>query len=227
MGAAAASVRPLGRRLTTVSSHMVITEPVPDVIEQVGWTGGEAITDGRALLHYFRTTRDGRIAFGWAGGRVSAGARTNGSMEVDPAVVAQVRRDLVRFFPALEGREITHAWGGPIDASPSHLPTIASLPGGRAWSVFGFTGNGVGPTHLAGRVLSRLALDERDDLTRLAIVDPPELRVPPEPFRWLGGNLIRDGIERKERAEEQGLAPDPLSRVVAGIPRLLGMHIGR
>jgi glycine/D-amino acid oxidase-like deaminating enzyme len=227
MGSAAAGVGPLARRLTTVSSHMVITEPVPDVIEQIGWTGGEAITDGRSLLHYFRTTRDGRIAFGWAGGRVSAGARTNGSIEVDPVVVAQIRRDLVRFFPALTGREVTHAWGGPIDASPSHLPTIVSLPGGRVWSVFGFTGNGVGPTHLAGRVLARLALDERDELTRLAIVEPPVLRVPPEPFRWLGGNLIRDGIECKERAEEQGRAPDPVSRLVARIPRLLGMHIGR
>jgi hypothetical protein len=122
---------------------------------------------------------------------------------------------------------VTHAWGGPIDASPAHLPTIASLPGGRTWTVFGFTGNGVGPSHLAGRILARLAIDDRDELTRLAIVEPPPMHVPPEPFRWLGGNIIREGIERKERAEEEGRTPDPVSRLVAGIPARLGVHIGR
>lgn len=226
-GVAGGAAKPLRRRLTGVSSHMVITEPVPDVIEEIGWTGGEAITDGRALIHYFRTTRDRRIAFGWGGGRILGGARTGGRAEVDPATIAQIREDLVSFFPALAGRGVTHAWGGPIDASPSHLPTLAPLPGGRAWAVFGFTGNGVGPSHLAGRILARLALDERDELTRLPIVDPPTLTVPPEPFRWLGGTVIRAGIERKERAEERGGRGDPVSRAIAGVPRLLGMHIGR
>ena len=36
------------------SSHMVVTEPVPDVIEELGWTGGESIADCRTLLHYLR-----------------------------------------------------------------------------------------------------------------------------------------------------------------------------
>jgi hypothetical protein len=43
----------------------VLTEPVPDVLEQIGWTGNEPVTDLRTLLHYFRTTEDGRIVFGW------------------------------------------------------------------------------------------------------------------------------------------------------------------
>ena len=121
-GAALAGHRPLRRRLTVTSSHMVITEPVPDVLEELGWTGGECITDSRAMVHYFRTTPDGRIAFGWGGGRVVPGARLNGRAEVDPGVVAEVERHLVRFFPALAGRRIEHAWGGPIDVSPTHLP---------------------------------------------------------------------------------------------------------
>ena len=36
--------------LAVASSHMVITEPVPDVIDELGWTGGEAINDCRTLL---------------------------------------------------------------------------------------------------------------------------------------------------------------------------------
>src|SRR4051812_11050562 len=73
VNAASGALPPLRRRLTVASSHIVLTEPVPDVIEALGWTGGEAISDGRALLHYTRTTRDGRILFGWAGGGVGFG----------------------------------------------------------------------------------------------------------------------------------------------------------
>ena len=57
INAASGQVRRLRDRLTVSSSHIVLTEPVPDVIERLGWTGGEAITDGRALLHYTRVTR--------------------------------------------------------------------------------------------------------------------------------------------------------------------------
>ena len=226
-GVAGIAAAPLRHRLTGASSHMLMTEPVPDVLEAIGWTGGEAITDGRALIHYFRTTPDGRVAFGWGGGHILAGGRTGGRAEVDPGVVAQVRDDLIRFLPALAGRRIEHAWGGPIDASPSHLPTIQPLPGGRAWAVYGFTGNGVGPAHLCGRILGRLAAGISDELTSLAIVDPPPLRVPPEPFRWAGGELIRAGIERKERAEEAGRRPSRGARALAGVPERLGVHIGR
>ena len=129
MNAASGQVRRLRDRLTVSSSHIVLTEPVPDVIEQLGWTGGEAITDGRALLHYFRTTRDGRILLGWGGGRMEAGARTHGRAELDAGVVEETRRAMLRIFPMLEGRRIEHAWGGPIDVSPTHLPAIVTLAG--------------------------------------------------------------------------------------------------
>ena len=79
-GPALAGRRPLRRRLTVASSHMVITEPVPDLVAELGWTGGEGITDSRAMIHYFRTTPDGRIAFGWgAAGSRRAPASTAGS----------------------------------------------------------------------------------------------------------------------------------------------------
>ena len=206
------TLEPLRNRLTVSSSHIVCTEPVPDVIEQLGWDGGEAITDGRALLHYTRTTRDGRIVFGWAGGRMAAGARPRGRMEVDHQVVAQVRADLLRWFPQLAGRRMAHAWGGPIDVSPTHRPAIVGLRALPAWAAFGYTGNGVGPSHLFGRTLAALALDRRDPVTRLPFVDPPPRRVPPEPLRVAGAALIRRALVRKEAAEEAGRRPDPGDR---------------
>jgi glycine/D-amino acid oxidase-like deaminating enzyme len=213
--------------LAVASSHIVLTEPVPDVVEAIGWTGGEAISDGRTLLHYLRTTPDGRILFGWAGGRMAAGARTGGRMEVDADVIARAKADLVRFFPALEGRRVERAWGGPIDVSPTHLPFVTTLPGGRAHAAFGFTGNGVGPSHLAGRALAALALGRSDDpAASLAIVGPPP-RVPPEPLRVLGAAAIRRALVAKEAAEQDGRHPNPVARVLAGVPAKMGMHIVR
>ena len=225
-GGAQEAVGPLRGRLTLTSSHMVITEPMPEFLEEIGWTGGECITDARHMLHYFRTTEDGRIAFGWGGGQVVYGARLCGHAEVDADVAAEVARHLVRFFPQLEGRPIAHAWGGPIDVSPTHTPIVGTLDG-RVHYAFGFTGNGVGPSRMVGHALASLALDRRDEYSRLAIVEPKHVRVPPEPFRYIGGKVIRDALLRKERAQELDRAPDPLSVMLSGIPERVGVQVGR
>ena len=225
-GGALVGLPTLKRRLTLTSSHMVITEPVPDLLEEIGWTGGECITDSRAMVHYFRTTPDGRIAFGWGGGRVVRADHTKGRAEIDPQVVAAVVRDLVRFFPGLEGRRVEWAWGGPIDVSPSHLPVVDEVEP-RVHCAFGFTGHGVGPSNMVGRSLASLALDRRDGPARLAYIAPDLVKVPPEPFRYIGGSIIRRAILRQEEAFERGEKPGMLTRLVAGIPERIGIHVGR
>jgi glycine/D-amino acid oxidase-like deaminating enzyme len=228
VGAAATTPRgPLRNRLTVASSHIVLTEPVPDLLEEVGWTGGECITDSRSLIDYFRTTPDGRILFGWGGGRIAMGARLHRNSELDAGVVSQAAAHLWDYFPGLGHRSIAHAWGGPIDASPTHLPLVVPLRGSRAFAAAGYTGNGVGPSHMVGRTLASLALDRRDDHSRLAFVDPSPPRVPPEPLSWIGGEAIRAGIMRKESAELAGRSPSLISSLIARIPELIGFHIGR
>jgi glycine/D-amino acid oxidase-like deaminating enzyme len=227
INAATGMLAPLRDRLTVSSSHIVCTEPVPDVLDELGWRGGESISDARALLHYMRTTPDDRIVFGWAGGRMAVGARTGGRMEVDHDVIAQVREHLVHFFPQLAGRRIAHAWGGPIDVSPTHRPAIVGMLGLPAWAAFGYTGNGVAPSHLFGRTLAALVLDRRDEVTRLPFVDPAPRRVPPEPLRIAGAAVIRRALIRKEAAEEEGREPDALTAALAALPGRLGLHIVR
>ncbi len=73
--------------LAAASSHIVLTEPIPEVIEQIGWTGGEAVVDSRTLVHYMRTTNDGRIAFGWGGGTMGFDGRVSRRQEVDARVI--------------------------------------------------------------------------------------------------------------------------------------------
>jgi glycine/D-amino acid oxidase-like deaminating enzyme len=210
--------------LGVASSHMVITEPVPDVIEELGWTG-ESIADCRTLLHYMRPTRDARIALGWGGGQMGFGGRHDTRLDLDRRAVEGARDALVGLFPRLRGRAITHAWGGPIDVSPTHLPIFGSR--GRIHHGFGFTGNGVGPSYLGGEILARLALDRRDALTGLAIVDPDRKLMPPEPLRWAGGTAIRAALVRRDAAFDRGEAPDPLTAFVSSMPRRLGLRLPR
>ena len=211
--------------LAVASSHIVLTEPIPEVLEELGWTNGEAIVDSRTLVHYTRTTRDGRIVFGWGGGTMGLGARRSDRLELDRDVVAATRESLTRFFPQTRGRELTHAWGGPIDVSPTHLPIFGSR--GRVHHGFGFTGNGVGPSYLGGEILARLALDRRDERTQLALVEPSRKLFPPEPLRYAGGSLIRRALVAKDAAEDAGREPNLPTRVVASLPRRLGLRLPR
>jgi glycine/D-amino acid oxidase-like deaminating enzyme len=224
VNASARGIKPLRHRLAVTSSHIVLTEPVPDALEALNWTGGESITDARTFVHYFRTTRDGRIVFGWGGGRLAAGARLGGRIEVDPAVAAQTRRHLEELLPAVAGCRITDAWGGPIDVSPSHLPQIGTLDGAPVHFALGFTGNGVGPSHLAGRILAARATGEPADAE---LPESDAMPVPPEPLAWAGGMVVRAAFLRRERLEAQGRRPDPLTRAVCAAPAALGIHVSR
>ncbi len=214
-----------GRELGSASSHIVLTEPVPDVLEELGWTGGEPIADCRRMLHYMRTTEDGRIAFGWGGGRMTYDARPDRRQEVDIEVIHRTAAALRRFFPQLEGRAITHAWGGPIDVAPARLPIYRSR--GPVHAGWGFTGHGVGPSHLGGRILSGLALGVRDEVTALPVVAPPVKAFPPEPARWIGGSLIRSALIRKDLLDERGERVGPITRGIAKLPKLIGMNLPR
>ena len=225
VNSAAASFPGYRLSLAVASSHIVLTEPIPDVLDELGWTGGEAIVDSRTLVHYMRTTRDGRIVFGWGGGAMGMGGRPSDRLELDRDVVAETEQALRRFFPQTRGRAVTHAWGGPIDVSPTHLPIFGSR--GRVHHGYGFTGNGVGPSYLGGEILARLALDRRDERTRLALVEPARKLFPPEPLRYVGGSLIRRALMAKDAAEDAGREPAAPTRLVATLPRRLGLRLPR
>ena len=221
----AGGLRPFRRLVSTASSHIVLTAPVPAQLAEIGWTAGEALRDCRTMLHYFRTTNDDRIAFGWGGGRMGYGTHRRAVIDVDAEVTARTERTLKSFFPALAGVPVEAAWGGPIDVSASRLPQYRSA--GRAVAGFGFTGNGVGPSYLGGQILSGMAVDARDDFTRLVLVEPEVPRFPPEPFRYVGGAAIRAAMVRSDDDADAGRATSPGVRFVAGLPKRLGMSLPR
>ena len=218
-----------GARMITWSSYMVITEPIPGRLKELGWTGGEAISDCRFTNHYFRTTADGRIAFGGGGGRAGYGGRLGSWVTDDRGSVALAARGFRRLFPMLDDVALVDAWGGPIDIAPNHLPAFGTLggPGGRIHWGHGYSGEGVGPTWLGGRILAALAQDRLDDpVARLPMVGHQSRRFPPEPLRYLGARVIREAIVAKEqRDDEGGYIPPPL-RWLVRLPRWMGYDLG-
>lgn len=213
-------------RLMTWGSYIVLTEPIPERLDEIGWTGGQAITDSRFTIHYFRTTRDGRIAFGAGVGAAGYGGAIGPVFTEDHGAVSRAAAGFRHLFPMLADVRIEDAWGGPIDISSDRLPAIGSLHRGRVHFAHGYSGNGVGPARLAGRILAALVDGGQDPIARLPIVGARARRFPPEPFRYLGARMIREALVRKDEDEDHGRRPGLLVRSVARLPRLLGYRMG-
>ena len=214
----------LRRRLVAWSSYIVLTAPAPEKLAEIGWTGGELITDLRTSVRYFRTTRDGRIAFGGGGGRASS--RIDDSFTRDMRAVEEAAEGFRRLFPSFADVPLEDAWGGPIDVSPTHLPNFGALEPGHLFYALGYTGNGVAPSHLAGKVLADLVTGTDSDSTRLPMVNHKPRMFPPQPFRSIGAAVIRRAIIAKDTAEERGAQPNPVMAAIARMPRRMGFLLG-
>jgi glycine/D-amino acid oxidase-like deaminating enzyme len=217
-----------GPRLVTWSSYIVLTEPIPGRLVDIGWTGGEGVTDARFTIHYLRTTPDGRIAIGGGGGRAGFAGRIGPAFTDSVADARRAAAGLRRLFPSLRDVRIEDAWGGPIDISSDHLPWIGSVAGRPIHYGHGYSGNGVGPAVIGGRILAARAVERADDpALALALADgrPPRL-FPPEPARYVGARLIREAAVRRETLEERGRDPGFVLREVSRLPRRIGYHLG-
>jgi putative aminophosphonate oxidoreductase len=209
MNAWAVRFSEIRRRILVIGSDIVATEPAPERLAQIGWRDGMSISDSRLLVHYYRTTDDGRIAFGKGGGLMTFGSRVDQRFEGASPRAAEVESHFRSLYPSLKDVRIRTSWTGPIDRSRTGLPFFARL-GGRPDVVYGvgYSGNGVGPSFLGGKILASMALGLDDEWSGCGLARPPERGFPPEPFRFAGGSMVRAAIARKERAEDEGRRPN-------------------
>ena len=212
----AAGMRELQTALVVVSSDLLATPPIPERLREIGWTGGEAITDSQLMVDYYRTTQDGRIVFGKGGWGIAFGGRIGSDFDRDARRAAAVEADFRRAYPNLGSVPIVDDWSGPIDRSANGLPLLGRL-GGREHILYGvgWSGNGVAPSLLGGRILASLALGADDEWSRSGLVDQRSGRLPPEPIRFVGAHVVREAVRRKEAAEAQERTPNPLAVLLA------------
>lgn len=222
LGAWSARVPELRRATIPVASHIVLTEPLGERVADLPWADGELLGDARLMVHYAQVTSDGRIVFGRGGGVLGVAGRVRARHFHDPAAVAAVAADFRRWFPRLATVPLARAWGGPVDRAPGHLPFAGRFGAdGNVLYATGFSGNGVAPSALFGRILGRMALDQRDADTTSPLTGGPPSLLPPEPLRSIGGALVRCAVGRWERAEEDGRTAPLASRV---LHRLVAAH---
>ncbi|HSM38042.1 MAG TPA: FAD-binding oxidoreductase [Candidatus Limnocylindrales bacterium] len=213
-------------RVLAWASYMVMTQPIPDRLAALGWTGGELLSDSRFTISYFRTTADGRIAFGAGVGAAGFGGRIGQTFTHDRRAVERVVANFHHLLPMLADVRLEDAWGGPIDITGDRFPEIGSTTGGRVHFAHGFAGNGAGPSRLAGRILAALAAGGDDPLARLPFVGRRQPLLPPEPIRFVGARAVREALIRQDDALDAGRRPSRILRAVARLPRLLGYQIG-
>jgi putative aminophosphonate oxidoreductase len=204
----AGSLRELQRRIVAISSDIVLTDAVPDRLAAIGWNGFEAISDSQMMIHYYRRTASGRVMFGKGGWGIALGGRIPDSFDRHQGRAGDVASNFRRIYPALADVPIAADWSGPIDRSAHGLPIFGKL-GGREHISYGvgWSGNGVGPSVLGGKILASLALGLDDEWSTSAFVHAPARSLPPEPIRYLGAHVVRNGVVRMERALAVGERP--------------------
>lgn len=201
------------RHLLVLGSDVIATASAPEQLASVGWTPGLAISDSRRLVHYYRPTKDGRVVFGKGGGRIGFRDHMNRSTWATalrgPEVIDQFRRT----YPKLDGVAITNTWSGAVDYSSDSMPFFGRLAGSpRVHFGVGFSGNGVGPSYIGGKILASLALERDDEWGTSPMIRTPATRLPPEPLRAIGGWVVRAAMRSKEAAEDQEKQPSALVR---------------
>jgi glycine/D-amino acid oxidase-like deaminating enzyme len=209
-------------RVLAWGSYMILTEPIPDRLAELGWTGGQAIADSRFTISYFRTTRDGRIAFGAGVGAAGFDGRIGPVFTHDRQAIERVAANFRHLFPMLADVRFDDAWGGPIDISADRFPEIGSQHDGRVVYAHGFAGNGVGPARLAGRIMAARIAGGSDPIAFLPLVGRRQRFLPPEPIRYHGARAIREALIQEDDALDAGRRPGLLTRLVARLPSLLG-----
>lgn len=202
-------LRGLRRSLLPIYSLVVLTEPLTEAQwDTIGWAGHECLSSHRLTVDYLSRTTDGRILFGGRGAPYHFGSRVAARFDRHAPTHELLRRMLADWFPPLHDVRIAHRWGGPLGMPRDWLPNVTYDPGSGLAGAWGYTGQGVGASNLAGRTLTDLLTGHTSPLTCLPMAGHRSRRWEPEPLRWLGARYIQRALARLDRrAERTGRAP--------------------
>jgi glycine/D-amino acid oxidase-like deaminating enzyme len=170
----------LRRTVVRVPSFQVATAPIPPALRPAILPEGQAASDTRRLLRYFRVA---------AGGRLVLGSRGSFAATPDVRSVLGHYRAVHEVYPQLEGLPFEYHWGGLVAMTRDHLPHLHELAPGLLAGL-GYNGRGVAMATMMGRLLARLALG-----VPAAELGFPVTAVRPVPLHALSGIAVRAAIQ--------------------------------
>ncbi|TLZ48100.1 MAG: FAD-binding oxidoreductase [Gammaproteobacteria bacterium] len=187
----------LRRTVVAVPSFQVATAPIPATLRQAILPGGQAASDTRRLLRYFRLDASGRLVMGSRGTFAPVpGARA----------VRQHYRAVHEIYPQLEGVAFEYHWGGLVAMTRDHLPHLHE-PAPGLLAGLGYNGRGVAMATVMGRLLAQRALG-----TPAAELGFPVTPLRPMPLHALSGIGARATIQYLRLADALARAPTLGSR---------------
>lgn len=185
------SITGQSKTLLPLYSMMIATEPLDESLwHAVGLHKRETFDDGRHVTIYGQRTLDNRLAFG---GCVDYyfGAKRSPVIPPDHPNFAKVEASMKAMLPMLKRVEITHRWGGLLGVPRKGRPFVQFDPKTGLGAAGGYTGEGVGASNLAGRILADQVLGRDTPLTQLAWTSEVPGTWPIEPLPWLGSHAAR------------------------------------
>jgi hypothetical protein len=183
-------VPPLARTLVPVRSIQVATAPLGDTLRRSILPGGQAASDSRKLLLYYRMSPDGRFIMGGRGAFGAAGTLR---------LLERLRCVSVQIYPRLAAVEWQYAWGGNVAMTVDHTPHLNRL-GPGVMAAVGYNGRGVALATVMGKVLADWATG-----TPESDLDFPVSAPQPIPFHVLRKPAVSATVAWYRLREQVGL----------------------
>ena len=201
----AAAIPALRRFIFTIYAYIILTQPLSDEHwERVGWERRMGIEDKRIMPHFHRPTADGRILWGGRDAPIAAGA-PNPRYDRDPHIFARLEETFRWTFPQLHDVGIEKAWAGPVCGTVNCFASVGFLgKSERIAYALGYAGHGVGPSHLAAKIVRDMLLGAKSELLDLPMVSSRPVPLPPGPLRPLALGMTRRLQKELQRADDEG-----------------------
>ncbi len=135
----------LDARVLPATSCIIGTEPLTEEQIQHTLVQDVAVCDSRTALDYYRLSADKRLLFGGLANYLG----------LDPANVTGIMRSkMEKVFPSLRNVRIDYSWSGRMGISVRRMPQIGRIKNSNVLYISGYSGHGVAPTHMTGRILA-------------------------------------------------------------------------
>ena len=158
----------LARTVVPVYSYIAATPPLPDDLRRSILPKGQAVSDSRRLLRYFRLDAAGRMVMGGRGRTRESGDRSD---------YANIIASAIELYPQLGACDWEFVWGGKVAVTLDHLPHLHE-PAPGVHAALGYNGRGVAMATVMGKVLA-------DRLLHRGAPVFPDSPLRPVPFhRW-------------------------------------------
>lgn len=161
-------------------SYIIATEPLDAARAHELMPADVAFCEQCVALNYFRLSADKRLLFG---------GMCNYSGRHPRNITASIRPRMLKIFPSLADVRIDYEWGGNIAISINRCPQFGRIEN-NSYYVQGYSGHGVAPTHLAGKMLADAICGDAERFDVFARIS--HLSIPGG--KWFGGPAVALGM---------------------------------